>query len=200
MTANVFWRLFKDKMDPKALYKDGRSYFEVYKDLTAFTELMNYHVIPEILSAEDGEVQQEYFRIDVVCWKSRWKEMELDAKAKKIDINPHLWDLKVAVEHENSLTDWSDEVMKLIHIKCPLKVVIGYNHCDRRDEDEIEKLDFIARWMQEVKAFRYGEDEEYLLIIGNGINKTTGKSDYIDFGYRAYLYDREMKRFQRISA
>ena len=91
--------------------------------------------------------QHEYFRIDTVGWVSQYERMS--EEAKELDLNAHLWDLKIAVEHENSVKDWTDEIIKLIHIKCPLKVVIGYNYCKERGFTDQKKLDFIARWMQE---------------------------------------------------
>lgn len=139
--------------------------------------------------------QHEYFRIDTVGWVTRYQEME--DEAHKLDLSAHLWDLKIAVEHENSKHDWTDEVIKLIHVKCPLKVVISYNYCDERDTTEWEKLNFIAHWMQEVKAFAKGGDEEYLLIFGNCFNPKT-KADYDTFDYRGYLYNRQTQRFDRI--
>ena len=105
--------------------------------------------------------------------------------------------MEIAVEHENSKQNWTDEVIKLIHVKCPPKVVISYNSCDERDTTEWEKLDFIAHWMQEVKAFAKGGDEEYLLIFGNCFNSKT-KADYDVFDYRGYLYNWQKQRFDRI--
>lgn len=101
------------------------------------------------------------------------------------------------MEHENSKHDWTDEVIKLIHVKCPLKVAISYNYCDERDTSEWEKLNFIANGMQEVKAFAKGSDEEYLLIFGNCFAPKT-KTDYNTFDYRGYLYNRQTRRFDRI--
>lgn len=116
---------------------------------------------------------------------------------KEFNLNAHLWDLKIAVEHENSPKDWTNEIVKLIHIKCPVKVVIGYNYCDERDTVEQDKLDYIAKWMQEVSAFSYGTDEEYLLIFCNCYNPKS-KADYNIFDYRGYLYNHFTKRFDRI--
>ncbi|WP_156036275.1 hypothetical protein [Butyrivibrio sp. AE3004] len=28
----------------------------------------------------------------------------------------------MVIEHKNDISDWTDEVIKLVHIKCPLKV------------------------------------------------------------------------------
>ena len=197
MTAYDFYKSFIDNMREDRSY-NGKSFFEIYKNYTEFTELVNKHIIHDIVAAsEDGmEVQHEYFRIDTVGWKSNYKDIEKEAE--EVGLNPHLWDLKIAVEHENSLRDWSDEVIKLIHIKCPLKVIIGYNYCDERDTKEAEKLEFIAKWMQDIDAFKNGkETEEYLIIIGNAYNSKT-KAMYSEFGYKGYMFDWETIRFKMI--
>jgi hypothetical protein len=161
----------------------------------AYTELVNKYIVHKIIEDAGMTAQHEYFRIDTVGWITRYQEMA--EEAHKLDLSAHLWDLEIAVEHENSKQDWTDEVIKLIHVKCPLKVVISYSHCDERDTTEWKKLKFIARWMQEVKAFAKGSDEEYLLIFGNCFNSKT-KADYDTFDYRGYLYNRQTRRFDRI--
>lgn len=174
------------------------SFLNIYRDYEAiYTQLINKYVISKIIKSAGMKSQNEYFRVDTVGWISHYKDMENDAKTKELKLNAHLWDLKIAVEHENSKKDWTDEVIKLIHIKCPLKVVIGYNFCDGREELECMKLDFIARWMQKIKAFNQGSDEEYLLIFGNCYNPKT-KADYTEFDYRGYLYNHLTQRFDRI--
>lgn len=161
----------------------------------AYTELVNKYIVHKIIKDAGMTPQHEYFRIDTVGWITRYQEMA--EEAHKLNLSAHLWDLEIAVEHENSKQDWTDEIIKLLHVKCPLKVVISYSRCDERDTTEWEKLDFIARWMQEVKAFAKGSDEEYLLIFGNCFNPKT-KADYDTFDYRGYLYNRQTGRFNRI--
>ena len=41
-------------------------------------------------------------------------------------LRKHFWDLKAAAEHENDSKDRMDEVIKLAHICCLLRVVIGH--------------------------------------------------------------------------
>lgn len=161
----------------------------------AYTELVNKYIVHKIIKDAGMTPQHEYFRIDTVGWITRYQEMEKEAH--DLELSAHLWDLKIAVEHENSKQDWTDEVIKLIHVKCPLKVVISYSRCDERDTTEWKKLNFIAHWMQEVKAFAKGSDEEYLLIFGNCFSPKT-KADYDTFDYRGYLYNRQTRRFDRI--
>ncbi|WP_155994816.1 hypothetical protein [Butyrivibrio sp. WCE2006] len=178
--------------------KTGQTYFEIYRDFKAFTELVNKYVIHNIIENDPSglTVQHEYYRIDTVGWKSNYKDIVDDAS--DAGLNPHLWDLEVAIEHENDVCDWTDEVIKLIHIKCPLKVIICYNHHDIRNENDLEKLSFVADCMNKVKAFHYG-DEEYLLIIGNASNSITHKASYNCFDYRGYVLDSRDMKFSRLS-
>lgn len=174
------------------------TFFDLYRNNEpAYTELVNKYIVHKIIEDAGMTSQHEYFRIDTVGWITRYQEIQQAAQDAKLKLSAHLWDLEIAVEHENSKQDWTDEVIKLIHVKCPLKVVISYNYCDERGTTEWKKLNFIANWMQEVKAFAKGSDEEYLLIFGNCFNSKT-KADYDTFDYRGYLYNRQMRRFDRI--
>ena len=172
----------------------------IYQDNKAFTELINKNIIPEIIESQSNPqltAQNEYFRIDTVGWVSRWDDVK--DEAKQIGLNPHLWDLKIAVEHENSSFDWTAEVIKLIHVKCPLKVIIGYNNSDKRGEEELEKIEFVSKCMNMIEAFKSSKDEEYLIILGNCANSKTKQADYEDFDYKGYLYNWETNCFIEVT-
>lgn len=81
-----------------------------------------------------------------------------------------------------------DEVIKLLHVRCPLKVVISYNYCDCREEMEINKLGFIAKYMKKWLENYPNHKEEYLIIIGNSAPKNRNSIDYEIFDYRGYEY------------
>ncbi len=199
MNAKEFYQKYVEATDKDRIVEgEEKRLFDIYKKDAEFTPVVIKKIINEIIKEAGYEAQNEYFRIDAVGWKSHYEDMKKDAEEKSIAIKPHLWDLKIAVEHENSKSDWSDEVMKLIHVKCPLKVIIGYSYSDERGEVERRKLDFVAEWMQKIEAFQKGTDEEYLIILGNGCNHKTGESDYSDFGYVGYLYDWSKKCFEKI--
>ena len=192
MNARNFFKIYTDTLN-----KQVKELLPTYKNDKEFTPIIK-KIINKIITDCGYNAQNEYFRIDCVGWISRYENMKSDAKAKNIKLNAHLWDLKIAIEHENSKRDWTDEVIKLIHIKCPLKVVICYNYCNEREAEEYKKLQFVADWMKEIEAINNGIDEEYLIIIGNGCNSRTGKSDYIDFGYKGYIYDHQNNKFTLI--
>jgi hypothetical protein len=172
-----------------------------YKSSKKLTEkVLGYNgVIANILENNGLEISKEYFRIDVSGWINRWTEIA--ERAKSLKVKPHLWDLQVAVEHENDKTDWLDELVKLAHIRCPLKIVIGYNHCDRRNVtdgvgNDVEKLQFAAEVLQKTVAFDKDGKETYCIILGNA--KGVKKSSYADFDYRGYVFDYTTRQFRSI--
>lgn len=185
--AITFFNEFKKRVTEK-------DFLDKYKNNSQFTEVV-IKVINAIIEDMGYQSQNEYFRIDATGWKSRYETIEKEAK--EIGMKPHLWDLKIAVEHENNVRDWTDELIKLIHIRCPLKVIIGYNYCDRRDTLEYKKLEYAAKWMREINVFDSNSNEDYLIILGNCCGKDKGSS-YDKFDYKGYLYNYENQKFQPI--
>ena len=111
-------------------------------------------------------------------------------------LNPHLWDLCIAVEHENDPEDWTDELIKLAHISCPLRVIIGYAPCDDRMEGEMRRLKLAAMWLNKTSAFATGSGE-FLLVFGNSAANDRSV-DYDFYDYRGYQFDYESNEFTRI--
>lgn len=197
LNAVEFYKRFKESVVEECVC-GNRTLEDIYKsDEKTFTELVNKTLIHEIVRSSGLTVQHEYFRIDTIGWDGRYTELD-EEEAKEVGLNRHLWDLKIAVEHENDKKDWLDELVKLVHIHCPLKVIIGYNHCDQRDEPESKKLAYAAKCMEKVKAFHATEDEEYLVILGNGASKDKKEASYASFDYRGYRYNRTKQQFERI--
>ena len=195
MNAITFFSQFGDEVKETVIYDDGRSYFEIYKnDEPTFTKIINKIVVPKIIKSDGLECQNEYFRIDTIGWKAKYQKIPED-RAKRIGMIRHLWDLKIAVEHENDKSDWTDELIKLAHIRCPLKVVIGYVHCDERNEIEAEKLRYAYDCLKQINAFDLYANEEFLIVLGNGAPHKNKKDTYNKFDYRAYLLSKEEKRF-----
>ena len=157
-----------------------------YVHTKSFTEFIITQ-INGIIEAQGLHPQNEYFRIDSMGYKSRWREL-----SKNKGINPHLWDLEIAVEHENDSKDWLDEVIKLAHICCPLRVVIGYVPCNKRDND-IKLLSFAADALKKLNCVENVFNGEFLIILGN-CNTNKKVENY--FNYKAYVLD--TKNFQFI--
>ncbi len=196
MDAYGFYQRFVEVTDKDRVI-DGKRLFDIYRSNTDYTKMIT-RILNDMVDKAGYTHQNEYFRIDVIGWVGHAEEMENDPDYEKVAINPHFWDLKVAIEHENSKADWSDEVFKLIHVKCLLKVIIGYSPWNQRGAEEDNKLSFIARWMNKVDAFKNDDNEEYLIILGNAKGKGRGVGDYDSFDYRGYLYNSDLKHFERI--
>ncbi len=156
-------------------------------------------VIRRIVESAGWTSQTEYFRIDVIGWESKWKDIK--EVARNAGLKAHLWNMKIAVEHENSKADWSDELIKLMQVRCPLKVVISYNYYDDRFEGEQQKLAAAAELIKRVDSYESvkRDKEELLIILGNGCSKKTRKSDYTSFDYRGYLYDFSQSKFEELT-
>ena len=140
MDAKDFFGTFLKEIEQNRNY-EGRDLFDIYKHNAEYTSVI-IKIINEIIKETGCTPQNEYFRIDAVGWTSHSQDMKKEAEEAGIDLKPHLWDLKIAIEHENDKRAWSDEVMKLIHVKCPLKIVIAYNYSDERGEKEQKKIGF----------------------------------------------------------
>ena len=116
-----------------------------YGDAAKFTSAVT-QTINQIIKSANLIPENEYYRIDIIGWK--YQNNDAKPEAKSAELNWHQWDLEIAVEHENNPVDWTDELTKLIHIRCTLKVIIGYNYWDCREELEQKKLAYAAKWMQ----------------------------------------------------
>jgi hypothetical protein len=63
------------------------------------------------------ETSKEYYRIDLTGWRQLREKIKADIPGGgSYDFQPYLWDLEVAIEHENNDKLWMDEVIKLSHI------------------------------------------------------------------------------------
>lgn len=199
--AHLFFRKFKEMMAETNLY-EGETYLSLYKlekskSCDPFTKFINKELIPKLIQElSSASLSHEYFRIDTAGWVSYADEIQ--DEAQQVGMKNHLWDLTIAVEHENNYTDWNDEVIKLAHIRCPLKVVIGYNCCDQRDEGDLTKLSFVASCLQKLRCFNDDHHDELLVILGNRSGKHG--QDYNTFDYRGYLYSYNKKAFCRIES
>lgn len=79
--------------------------------------------------------------------------------------------LIVAIEHENAFRGFREEIAKLVHIRCPLKVGITYSllGSPSRDPDISSARSQIENWIAEVdKLVSAREDpaNEYLYLLG----------------------------------
>lgn len=160
--AENFYELLQSKFKIKMEEKDSQ-----YTNSTSWTNVIK-PIIEEILKnladetkIEKFEVNREYYRIDYIGWKQYKKELS----TRETGLKPYLWELLFAVEHENDSSDWLDEVCKLAFIRCPLRVVIGYDTSNAATKFEVAK-DILAK----TKAFS-DEDQEFLIILGPSVDE-----------------------------
>lgn len=178
---NEFQRIFQDnRQDAESKYYSN----------TEFTTFITGEINALLANAEKKK-QNEYYRIDAIQWTPK---ADLIDKHEDIDLKDHLWDLEIAVEHENNSKDWMDEVVKLAHIVCPLRVVIGYMPWNKRDEDQ-KYLDHVSKWLKALKCKDNMQRGEFLIILGN-CNTSGRKERY--FGYKGYIFNPKLFCFEPI--
>ena len=106
-------------------------------------------------------LDREYYRIDNIL-----SITNAGKKDEETGINIHNWKLLAAVEHENDYKDWTDELVKLLFVNAPLRVVIGYAEYD--ESIYYSKAIHVANKITEMQNFRTHLDaeDEYILIMG----------------------------------
>ena len=113
--------------------------------------------------------------------KAKAERIEKAIGLNKKKFSPYLWDLEIALEHENDKKEWLDEVIKLSHINCPLRVVVGYATEDSREL----RLRFVSEMLQKKIGNNTPNGQDFMLILGksgisgNEVNENT---------YKAYIY------------
>ena len=190
MTAKEFWKKFESIFEDAETKNAAISYWYSPKYYTKFI-LDN---IADFLK-DEFETTREYYRIDLIGWK-QLRGPETD-KCLLPGFLKSLWDLEVAVEHENSSSSWMDEVIKLLHICCPLRVVIGYLPIAQKNNHQ-SYLKEITKQIQDIKAvneYNNLNNGEFMIIIGDS-HCSDDESKYCK--YRGYLFNKDTKSFDCI--
>jgi hypothetical protein len=187
LKAQEFYNYFLQK-----LAEDGEDALEKYKDNREWTEYLTETFKYILKDKYEYKAIREYLRVDMIGWScgnSDWGDKGwTNSKNNTLGINEHCWDLEIAIEYENDPKDWMDEVIKLCHIKCGLKVVIGYSDRKKRTLD-IEKLKLAAKHMNNLKFGKPDSSEEFLVILGNaGFSKD---EEDISFDFRPYVFNND---------
>ena len=162
---------------------------EKYINNSAFTTFI-IDEINSIIDTMNYQPQNEYYRIDASGYAPRWNELE-----KVNGFKAHLWDLKIAVEHENDPKDWLDEVIKLAHIYCPLRVVIGYVPMKIRETEDVKRLKYASKALQMLECKDNLANGEFMVILGNS-NTYRKEKNY--FNYKAYVLNTESLTFEEL--
>ncbi len=167
----------------KRIFAAGSGYREYalgcYNDSGQFTRFITER-INGIIEKMGCKSQNEYFRIDAIGYTSM-----RDLAGKKDFLEPQLWNLEIAVEHENEHKKWLDEVVKLAHISCPLRVVIGYVPASQRENGDMMRLEYVAEALGKLNCRENLRNGEFMIILGSSETKNEDKF----FDYKAYVLD-----------
>ena len=184
MTAKEFLKRFESLFEVGSdSLKDAQDNWENSKKFT--DDFVKRH-IPEIMKEGEGtQTEFEYYRIDIIAYDNSRKEEAIQiAKSLELDeieFRPYLWDLKIALEHENDKGEWLDEVVKLSHINCPLRVVIGY----AKPENEEKCITLASKVLQKKIGNNTPKGQDFLLILGKSGEKA---NDVSATTYHPYIY------------
>ena len=198
ITAKKFYGLLIDVLKESEKITVDHYWNATDTSVARWTTYLSRAIEEDILQGElKLKTNREYFRIDLIGWSGNpaWQkenEKHIGSKPCKRDSDPQLneyhWNLEIAVEYENDSLDWTNEVIKLCHIKCGLKVVIGYAHYEQREND-MAKLNIIADHMRKLKYGCPQKGEEFLVILGNCGRGEPYKSIDNDIQSKAYIYN-----------
>jgi len=138
-------------------------------------------IIDKVLRKIYGNIKltKEYYRIDNIAWEYLGEGYK--GNYKDTEIHAHRWKLLAAIEHENKSDDWTDELVKLAYINCPLRVVISYGDYGKKGEysKAIEVANDMAADIH-LENYVNTENQEFLLIFGprlEDIKNTTNPKD-----------------------
>jgi len=193
MRANEFYREFCAMFSDSKFLNTAR---ECWRNRADFTNI----IIPRISKILEGvgfshRHQYEYYKIDLIGWQDLKQKAPVPPKIKGYRIKEHFWQLGVAVEHENDQTDWTDELVKLMYVNCPLRVVIGYIPEGLKREERAEVLAYASRVVTELNMGHITDGQEYMLILG----ENHAEPDKLSADtYQAYVYNLRLREFEQL--
>ena len=88
-------------------------------------------------------------------------------------------------------------MIKLAHICCPLRVVIGYIPTNQRISGDIQQLEYTSYALKQLKCKDSLKSGEFMIILGN--SSTQGKKEYF-FNYKAYVLNTETLDFESLES
>lgn len=154
------------------------------KDFTDFIIPKLQAIISAGSCGETYSTQKDYFRIDATAWEQKRDASDVSRlpRSDQYHFQEYAWNLKTAVEHENDDRLWMDEVVKLGHIFCDLRVVIEYIPLGISHSEYIE---FVSTRLNELNVSENMKHGEFLLLIGD--TKCSTRSQWLH--YTPYIYN-----------
>ncbi len=181
MKAYDFWVKFQENIC------ENKELIENWNNSKKFTNAIMKKIEDQILKKDTLEnivTEREYFRIDLISYIDTSKTKCLHNSLQNCS-----WNLICAVEHENDYRLWVDEVVKLAHISCPLRVVIGYLPKEKEtlEQTKFSKyLDKVSKLLNNIESWKHTRNSgDFLIIIGDcKLSTTDKKCVYTPFLYR----------------
>ncbi len=131
MEAKEFFNKLKTILSKEVGLKDD------YHNNTKWTDRIKR--ITKNIVGEDN-ISWEYYRVDTLkyAYTNFYKDFENNdnkkyfdgAKKSKFYLNVYNWKNSIAIEYENDCHSWTDELVKLCHLRSDLKVIIAYSEWD----------------------------------------------------------------------
>lgn len=163
--------LLEKKEDLKSLYHNNTKWTDFIKGITE-----------EMI--EENCISREYYRIDSLKYEYTefYQSYNETNHRKYFDDNHYLstynWKNLYAIEYENDSRNWTDELVKLAHIRSELKVIISYSEWGDGEDFYrnliAEKMKFAIELLQACQ--KEAINDNWLIVFGPCGAK--GKTEY----------------------
>lgn len=176
---------FLKKLKESLLIKEEQAK-AVYHSNTAWTNFIKKTTEEMIGIQENGKksVSNEYYRIDTLKFAytdfyNTFKEKNYKQSFGDKDyLNVYNWKNVYAIEYENDSHSWTDELIKLSHIRSDLKVIIAYSEWLGGQEEYLklieEKISFAKVLLKNCQEESL--KDKWLIVFGPC--KAKGKEEY----------------------
>ncbi|MBE7093157.1 MAG: hypothetical protein E7367_00520 [Clostridiales bacterium] len=154
----------------KAELKKNKSLQETYHHHKPWTDYIK-KLTETIIGKE--KVSREYYRLDSLKYEYTdfYKEYG-DVKRKYFDggkyLSVHNWRNVYTIEYENSAKDWTDELVKLSHLRSEMKVIITYSEWEGGKDEYLalieKKVAFAVELLKNCQELAL--QDKWLLVFG----------------------------------
>jgi hypothetical protein len=185
VAAEEFWFTFASELR-RALEgtPDWRSRWDSNEAWTPFIKNVLTEVGRSLGFLERLSIAHEFYRLDVGYFSKG--TLPDSGKFRDWDV----WNLEVAIEHENNSESWHEEWIKLIHFNCGLKVLVTYIDRTRNAEPIETKLKRVKQIYDQAK-YRQRPDS-WCLIFGPTWN--SGLCSFIAYEFNGVDFQRLSER------
>ena len=154
----------------KARLKENKELEKEYHHNKKWTDYIK-DVTEGVIGEE--QVSREYYRVDSLksVYTDFYKEYG-DVKRKYFDgkkyLSVHNWRNVYTIEYENSAKDWTDELVKLSHLRSEMKVIITYSEWEGGKDEYLalieKKVAFAVELLKNCQELAL--QDKWLLVFG----------------------------------